>query len=118
MDDFERQWAIALKKGQMQNKQSKQADAVPLNIKKTQVKEEMDYFKEELKKYIRVKNIEKIEEILKKLFALRGEQIEIFTKEMKEDYGFINEYELEKEISKYFLDCKKLIRATQILIKK
>lgn len=118
MEDFERQWAVALKKGQMQNKQSKQTNVVPLDVCKKQVKEEMDYFKTELKKYIQVKNIEKIEEILKKLINLRAEQVEIFTKEMVEDYGFANEYELKKEIIKYFLDCKKLIRSTKILIKK
>ena len=116
MNDFERQWAVTLKKSQMQNKPNQ--ITVPLDVWKKQVKEEMDYFKEELKKYIRVKNTEKIQEILEKLFALRAEQIEIITKEMEENYGFVNEYEVKKEIKKYFLDCKKLVKATEILINK
>lgn len=114
MNDFERQWAVALKKSQTQNKQTK---IVPVDVWKKQVQEEMDYFKTELKKYIKVKNIEKIEEILEKLFALRAEQIKIFASEQQEQFGFISETRLEKEIKKYYADCATLLKTTEKLAK-
>ncbi len=113
MNDFERQWAVALKKSQQQTKHNKN---VPIDVWKKQVTEEMDYFKAEIKKYIRVKNESKIKEILKKLFKLRAEQIEIFNQEMLEKFGFADENKLEKEIKKYYLDCKKILQATKSLL--
>lgn len=115
MNDFERQWAVALKKSQQQTKQNKN---VPVDLWKKQVKEEMDYFKTELKKYIQIKNENKIEEILKKLFGLRAEQIEIFNQEMIEKFGFVDEDKLKKEIKRYYVDCKKILQATKSLLNK
>lgn len=115
MDDFERQWAVALKKGQLQNKQT---NTVPLDVWKKQVQEEMDYFKTELKKYIQVKNIEKIEETLQKLFTLRAEQLAINIKNFEEEFGFTDKNYINKEIKKYKKDCNILVKATKTLLNK
>ncbi len=115
MNDFERQWAVALKKGQMQNKQNQ--TTVPLDVWKKQVKEEMDYFKEELKKYIRVKNVDKTKETLEKLFSLRAEQIKIFYSEEEKQFGFVSETRLKKEIKRYYVDCAILVKTTERIIK-
>lgn len=114
MDDFERQWAVALKKSQVQQT----TKIVPIDVWKKQVEEEMNYFKEELKKYIAVKNEGKIKGILEKLFALRAEQIKIFSEELMKKFGFINENKIETEVKKYLADCQKLVQTTQKLTNK
>ena len=115
MDDFERQWAVALKKSQIKNKQTK---TVPIDVWKKQVQEEMNYFKTELKKYIQVKNENKIKEILEKLFSLRAEQMLINLRKEKETKGFYKDKFAQQEMVNYVKDCQKLIQATKVLFNK
>ena len=115
MNDFERQWAVALKKSQIKNKQTK---IIPVDVWEKQVQEEINYFKTELKKYIAVKNKEKIKEILEKLFTLRAEQMIISLRKEQEKKGFYKDKFAQQEMTNYIKDCYKLTQATKILFNK
>jgi len=109
MSDQQKQWATAMAKSKQQSRHQDR----PVEVWEKQVIEEIKYFKTELKKAIDLKNKDKIDEILEKLFSLRAEQIKIFTKKMEDDFGFVDENELENEIKKYITDCKKLVNFTE-----
>jgi len=115
MNDFEKQWAIALQKSKQKSTAQKQA--LPLEIQKKQTEEEMKHFKKELLEHVKNNNAEKSKEVLKKLYVARAKQLQIAIDELKEKYGIIPSYTAEKLIEKYYMDCYSITAIVTKIVK-
>jgi hypothetical protein len=105
---MEKTLAQNLKKMQ-QNARNK--NRIPLELQKKQNKEEIIYYKQELKKACTNKSVENAKQHLDKLLKLRANQIKIITQEKK-----TSDSDITKLIESYFHDCKKLIQSTEKLL--
>lgn len=106
-NDFERQWAVAMKKAKIKASQTK---STPLDKQKTKNSEEILYYKNSLRSAYAQKDQSKIETILKILIELRVTQAGLKIQELEQYSGSISEYSLKKIIKKCAHDCARLVK--------
>ena len=107
MDNFEAQWAVALKKSQQKTTVT-QKNTLPLNTLEEQIQEEMDYFKKKLLDNIEKKEKTEAQKTLKKLYNIRARKLNLDIKKLEENYGTALKTFVEDLIKKYYYDCYNL----------
>ena len=107
-NNFEQQWAQALQKSRLQ--QTKRQ--VPLAQKRTQIEEELTYFKEQLKRIVFEKKPgnNNLNYYLRATIKVRAKLMALRLEEEKARFGFIGQAFLEKEYKKYQTECQKLLK--------
>ena len=102
-NDFEQQWAKTLK----QTKQQTTKKKLPIKVQEKQIKEEMEYFKNKLKKNTKDKNKIQIKKTYQTLIKLRAKLCVIEMKK-KEEESYLDEETRNKLIADYIKDCTRL----------
>jgi len=116
MDDFEKQWAVALKKSQQKGRSQNETE-LSLATQKKQVEEEMNYFKQKLSEAIENKDKKQAAECLKKLYKNRAKQVQIETEETIEKFGFLPPETAQQITYNYFFDCYNLTATINLTLK-
>lgn len=90
---------------------------IPFVLQKKEIKEQIKFYKKELLKACQNKNKAEAQKFVGKLIELRAKQIPIF---LQEQTGIINpdakQQLLEKQVSRYYQDCHKLIQSAEALL--
>jgi len=109
-EEEQNKWATHLKKTQ---RQTAERSNTPLTLRKKQLTEEFDFYKNKLAKSIEEQNGEAAQKYVNRLIELRAKQFALFIEEEKNKNGGVYDDVMQKETKRYYEDCHRLVRAVE-----
>ena len=106
----EEDWALDLQKDRLARQQN---PAVPFDIQRKNLIEELKYFKNKLKQACAEKSKTGVRENLDKLIDLRAKSTALTLQQIKDMYGELSDDTIDYYTKKYQDDCFELLQITK-----